>query len=128
MAKKFPTNPSHPERICWGCDQYCPAKALACGNGADRTMHPLELFGEDWDSFDNGLEQQIVGGKVKPAGVLATKKGPTVAIVLNEDPKQRDEANALVKLLTIGSCEYAQGKHISAENLEARLFKKFSEG
>lgn len=48
MAKKFPLNPSHPERICWGCDLYCPAKALACGNGADRTMHPAELFGEDW--------------------------------------------------------------------------------
>ncbi|MBA1198477.1 DUF3079 domain-containing protein [Pseudomonas plecoglossicida] len=48
MAKKFPLNPSHPERICWGCDLYCPAKALACGNGADRTMHPAELFGEGW--------------------------------------------------------------------------------
>lgn len=47
MAKRFPTNPRHPERICWGCDLYCPAKALACGNGADRTMHPVELFGED---------------------------------------------------------------------------------
>ncbi len=47
MAKKFPTNPSHPERICWGCDVYCPAKALACGNGASRTMHAVELFGED---------------------------------------------------------------------------------
>ncbi|QHG68056.1 DUF3079 domain-containing protein [Pseudomonas putida] len=55
MAKKFPQNPSHPERICWGCDLYCPAKALACGNGAERTMHPAELFGEDWDSFDRTL-------------------------------------------------------------------------
>ena len=52
MAKKFPKNPSNPERICWGCDVYCPAKALACGNGADRTMHPVELFGQDWDSWD----------------------------------------------------------------------------
>ncbi|MDL2425072.1 DUF3079 domain-containing protein, partial [Pseudomonas sp. BAgro211] len=40
MAKKFPLNPPHPERICWGCDRYCPATNLACGNGADRTMHP----------------------------------------------------------------------------------------
>ncbi|PQK68826.1 hypothetical protein CG428_23325, partial [Pantoea ananatis] len=23
MAKKFPLHPSHPERICWGCDRYC---------------------------------------------------------------------------------------------------------
>ncbi|MBA1323158.1 DUF3079 domain-containing protein [Pseudomonas plecoglossicida] len=52
MAKKFPLNPSHPERICWGCDLYCPAKALACGNGADRTMHPAELFGEDWHEHE----------------------------------------------------------------------------
>lgn len=59
MAKQFPTNPSHPERICSGCDLYCPAKALACGNGASRTMHPAELFGEDWDSFDNQLEKPI---------------------------------------------------------------------
>lgn len=48
MAKNFPINPKHPERICWGCDRYCPAKSLACGNGSDRTMHPAELFGEDW--------------------------------------------------------------------------------
>lgn len=56
MAKKFPHNPSHPERICWGCDLYCPAKALACGNGAERTMHPVELFGEDWDTLDPQLQ------------------------------------------------------------------------
>ena len=50
MAKHFPDNPSHPERICWGCDRYCPARSLACGNGADRTMHPVEVFGEDWNA------------------------------------------------------------------------------
>lgn len=48
MAKKFPLNPPHPERICWGCDRYCPASDLACGNGSSRTQHPSELFGEDW--------------------------------------------------------------------------------
>ncbi|WP_261984288.1 DUF3079 domain-containing protein [Pseudomonas lini] len=48
MAKNFPVNPKHPERICWGCDLYCPAKSLACGNGSERTMHPAEMFGEDW--------------------------------------------------------------------------------
>ena len=47
-GQEFPTNPSHPERICWDCNLYCPTKALACGNGASRTMHPVELFGEDW--------------------------------------------------------------------------------
>ena len=40
--------PKHPERVCWGCDRYCPTKDLACGNGSIRTPHPLELFGDDW--------------------------------------------------------------------------------
>src|SRR5262249_6373095 len=41
-------HPKHPERICWGCDKYCPADDLACGNGTIRTQHPCELFGDDW--------------------------------------------------------------------------------
>lgn len=41
-------HPKHPDRICWGCDRYCPATDLACGNGAIRTAHPVELFGDDW--------------------------------------------------------------------------------
>lgn len=45
---KLPMLPSHPERVCWGCDQYCPADSLACGNGTERTPHPCELFGDDW--------------------------------------------------------------------------------
>jgi len=48
MAKKFPIHPQHPERICWGCDRYCSADSLMCGNGTVATMHPAELFGEDW--------------------------------------------------------------------------------
>jgi hypothetical protein len=47
-AKKFPKAPAHPERICWGCDLYCPANDMRCGNGSDRTQHPAELFGEEW--------------------------------------------------------------------------------
>ena len=53
MAKKFPIRPAHPERICWGCDRFCPADALMCGNGTVATLHPSELFGEDW--MDWGL-------------------------------------------------------------------------
>jgi UDP-glucose 4-epimerase len=52
MAKKFPTHPAHPERTCWGCDLYCASHAMSCGNGADRTQHPVELFGEDWQTWD----------------------------------------------------------------------------
>lgn len=53
-TKKFPVNPSHPERLCWGCDQYCAANDMRCGNGSDRTQHPVELFGEDWAAWDLG--------------------------------------------------------------------------
>ena len=48
MAKRFPIAPAHPERICWGCDLYCPAEDLRCGNGSDRTQHPIELMGAEW--------------------------------------------------------------------------------
>jgi hypothetical protein len=51
MAKKFPIKPAHPDRICWGCDRYCPADAMQCGNGSLATPHPSELFGEDWMSW-----------------------------------------------------------------------------
>jgi len=54
MAKKFPPAPKNPERICWGCDQYCAATDMRCGNGSDRTPHPAELFGEDWQDWGPG--------------------------------------------------------------------------
>jgi hypothetical protein len=44
----FPIHPQHPERICWGCDKFCPADDLRCGNGSIRSPHPVELFGDDW--------------------------------------------------------------------------------
>jgi len=61
VAKRFPIHPAHPERNCWGCDKYCPAGSMACGNGSDRTQHPVELFGDDWareglDPFADGLK------------------------------------------------------------------------
>ena len=51
MAKTFPLHPKHPERICWGCDQYCASADMKCGNGSGRTQHPAELLGEDWYTF-----------------------------------------------------------------------------
>ena len=48
---KPPLHPSHPERVCWGCDKYCPADHLDCGNGTVRTQHPIEIFGDDWLEF-----------------------------------------------------------------------------
>jgi len=53
-SKVFPPgmlHPKHPERICWGCDELCPADELACANGAVRTQHLVELFGDDWEAF-----------------------------------------------------------------------------
>jgi len=47
-GSRLPLKPVHPDRTCWGCDKYCPADALACANGTVRTMHPIELFGDDW--------------------------------------------------------------------------------
>ena len=49
MAKKFPIHPAHPERTCWGCDRYCAADQMICGNGTERTQHPIETFGEGWE-------------------------------------------------------------------------------
>lgn len=52
----FPIHPKHPERICWGCDKYCPEDDLRCGNGTVRTPHPVELIGDDW--FDLLMERE----------------------------------------------------------------------
>jgi hypothetical protein len=53
---KIPLNPKNPERVCWGCDKYCPADSLACGNGTIRTQHPAELFGADWLTWAEGAK------------------------------------------------------------------------
>ena len=66
--RKFPIKPAHPERICWGCDRYCPVDAMQCGNGSLATPHPSELFGKDWLSWGtaasgaDGPELQDTGG------------------------------------------------------------------
>ena len=51
VLKKSMRLPVYPERVCWGCDRYCPANALACGMDTLRTPHPVELFGEDWEQW-----------------------------------------------------------------------------
>ena len=70
MAKKFPIKPANPERICWGCDRYCPADQLMCGNGTVATPHPSELFGDDWMAW--GLD-------VKQAAAQDASAAPAVA-------------------------------------------------
>lgn len=64
MSRKLPLHPKHPERVCWGCDKYCAADDLRCGNGSDRAQHPAEIFGDDW--ADQGLDVPL--GSVAPVG------------------------------------------------------------
>lgn len=52
MKTKLAIKPQHPQRICWGCEKYCYANDLRCGNGTFRTQHPIELFGEDWMEWE----------------------------------------------------------------------------
>ncbi len=70
MARKFPVNPKHPERNCWGCAHYCSAKSMMCGNGTERTQHPVELFGEDW--LEWGLDAEPGDAAPAVCGPLAT--------------------------------------------------------
>jgi len=58
-------SPKCPERICWGCDKYCPASDLRCGNGTIRTPHPVELFGEDWLAWESGTPTKASVGSVE---------------------------------------------------------------
>lgn len=74
MAVKVPIRPGHPERICWGCEHFCPADDMRCGNGTDRAQHPMELWGEDWMSigFDETPAQQT-DPKQSPSTVTCRK-------------------------------------------------------
>lgn len=47
-VKRSLLQPRHPERVCWGCDRFCSAADLGCGNGKDRVQHPVEVLGDDW--------------------------------------------------------------------------------
>ncbi|MEG0973493.1 MAG: DUF3079 domain-containing protein [Comamonas sp.] len=43
--------PAHPERPCWGGECWCVAGDSACGNGPERSPHPVKLSGLDWQDF-----------------------------------------------------------------------------
>lgn len=86
MAKKFPIAPKHPERICWGCDKYCSADDLQCGNGSERIQHPVELSGAkwyeegDWSDLLNDKQQEELGLK-QPA----RQQKPHIKLTLIKD-------------------------------------------
>lgn len=77
-AKRFPINPPHPERNCWGCDRYCARDALQCGNGSERTQHPAELFGPDWMAWDAPAEAEAPAPdqpfSAKPCSALSARR------------------------------------------------------
>ncbi len=33
---------------------------MACGNGSDRTAHPVELFGENWSDWEPRRPEQVI--------------------------------------------------------------------
>ena len=76
----IPLHPKFPERVCWGCDKYCPADDLACGNGTIRTMHPVELFGDDWEDWSIqshvASSQSQVESAQSPASVVGGVDDP----------------------------------------------------
>ncbi|HNU10117.1 MAG TPA: DUF3079 domain-containing protein [Rubrivivax sp.] len=74
MAKKFPVKPKHPERICWGCDRYCSVDALKCGNGSLATMHPSELFGDDWETWVQEAQSSAQPAADPPPGAAGDSK------------------------------------------------------
>ena len=78
MARKFPIHPAHPERICWGCDQYCPADAMKCGNGSVATLHPSELFGEDWMSWGLDAAAAAEADREAPASPVPANAAPSL--------------------------------------------------
>jgi hypothetical protein len=69
MAKPFPINPPHPERNCWGCDRYCASSDLLCGNGSERTQHPIETFGpgwEHWSGIPADMDKDVAAPEAQP--------------------------------------------------------------
>ena len=81
MAKKFPIIPLHPERLCWGCDRYCAADSMMCGNGSVRTPHPSELFGDDWAQWECGAPSREASPE--PPRTLENQDFPDCGIVLS---------------------------------------------
>ncbi len=104
-----PTHPAHPERVCWGCDQYCPADDLTCGSDTVRSPHPVELFGDDWQTpaEDSGDADEMTRSRVIEAlrGVLDPEVGINIVDLGVLDQVQLEGSKVRIALtLTSPSC------------------------
>jgi len=54
---------------------------LACGNGSERTQHPIELFGADWYLWEPGFvpEAAVGGARDRTCGIAAIDGCPAPA-------------------------------------------------
>lgn len=62
---RVPLRPKHPERVCWGCDRYCPVSNMGCSK--DRTEHPIEVFGEEWALEAEAREEERAAAELSLA-------------------------------------------------------------
>lgn len=67
----LPLHPLQPERLCWGCNRYCPAFARRCAGETARTPHPIEVLGEDWYKQADWNLDRRVESEPGPADALA---------------------------------------------------------
>lgn len=74
----LPLAPVHPERVCWGCDKYCPVSEMVCGNGTIRTAHPIEIFGPDWLAWaqENGIATEQARAEPEETMVACATTAP----------------------------------------------------
>lgn len=95
---RLPLQPRHPERVCWGCDRYCPATDMACSK--ERTVHPLELLGEGWWTEEAGEADDDVGAasslgrSAEPAALPGCTLPPREGVSEGDEARSRVRADA----------------------------------